>query len=402
MSDTIIMENREIALSVLSPTQKELEHGLKLHSNFLVFDSYGFQPHALFKGDILRQLVNQGASQREIKDKREESSMLGYVKNEEMRKEFIHAWRESGVNCVFQNAGEEGNSPMVLLKRLARFTYVVDMMKDIFYRAAVPEDIIRAKENKKFCLYFSGNGVPLSGDQYTVEEELRYIRIFFQLGVRMMHLTYNRRNLIGDGCGESSDCGLSDFGRTVIKEMNRVGVIIDVAHSGCRTSLEAAMVSEKPVVASHSAVSALNDHCRCKTDKIIKAIADKGGYIGICCIPSFLGRSGDINALLDHIDYISQKYGTDYVAIGTDRGYTLGNAESKEKAPDIKVRNRWEALWPEGSLNSKNAEQQVRTLAWTNWPIFTVGLVKRGYKDKDIEKILGGNVMRVAREVFPS
>ncbi|MFA6717439.1 MAG: membrane dipeptidase, partial [Victivallaceae bacterium] len=108
-----------------------------------------------------------------------------------------------------------------------------------------------------------------------------YIHVFFEFGVRMMHLTYNRRNLIGDGCGEPDDGGLSAFGRQVIAEMNRVGIIPDVAHCGQRTSLEAAQESGLPVVASHSACHSLAEHCRAKTDEVIEAIAKSGGYIGI-------------------------------------------------------------------------------------------------------------------------
>ncbi len=146
--------------------------------------------------------------------------------------------------------------------------------------------------------------MPIPQDWNSVEEELRDIRIFFQLGIRIMHLTYNRRNMIGDGCAEPANAGLSDFGRAVVAQMNHVGVIVDVAHAGWQTSLEAAQVSKRPMVSSHSGCCALNRHYRCKPDEVIGAIADTGGYIGICCIPAFLGGSGDISSVLDHIDYV--------------------------------------------------------------------------------------------------
>ena len=114
------------------------------------------------------------------------------------------------------------------------------MLGEFVTKAAVPEEIVVARKSGKHCLYFSGNGVPLTQQWNSVEDELRYIRIFFQLGIRIMHLTYNRRNMIGDGCAEPANAGFSDFGRAVIAEMNRVGVIPDCAHSGWQTSLEAA------------------------------------------------------------------------------------------------------------------------------------------------------------------
>jgi membrane dipeptidase len=250
----------------------------------------------------------------------------------------------------------------------------------------------------------SGNGVPLSQDWVSVQEELRYIRIFFQLGVRIMHLTYNRRNMIGDGCAEPSNAGLSDFGREVVREMNRVGVIVDVAHAGWQTSLEAAKASEKPMVASHSGCCAVNAHIRCKPDDVIRAIVDSGGYVGICCIPAFLGRGGDIHALLDHVDHVAQTFGTNHVTIGTDTAYTSRHAAAeRRKVPQRqRGRPRWAYFWPPGALGGESEDPGARqSLAWTNWPMFTVGLVQRGYTDEDIRKILGGNMLRVAKAVFP-
>ena len=165
-------------------------------------------------------------------------------------REYMDAWRASGVTCIFQNAGEEGQDPMRLIKRLARFTYVTDHLRDQVSKASTPDDVEAAKANGRHCLYLTGNGVPLTQDWLSVPDELRYLRIFYQLGIRMMHLTYQRRNMIGDGCAEKANGGLSDFGRSVIAEMNRVGVIPDCAHSGWQTSLEAAQISSRPVVAA--------------------------------------------------------------------------------------------------------------------------------------------------------
>jgi membrane dipeptidase len=237
-----------------------------------------------------------------------------------------------------------------------------------------------------------------------VHEELRYIRVFFQLGIRMMHLTYNRRNMIGDGCAEPANAGLSDFGRAVIAEMNRVGVIADCAHSGWQTSLEAARASSMPMVCSHSGCANVNAHHRCKPDEVIRAICDTGGYIGICCIPAFLGGSGDINAFLNHIDHVVKVFGADHVTIGTDTAYSSRTPASQQGGvPRHKARPRWENFWqPNDPLFDRtwHEPQMQESLAWTNWPLFTVGMVQRGYNDEDIRKILGGNVLRVAKAVL--
>jgi membrane dipeptidase len=316
------------------------------------------------------------------------------------RAEFEQAWKAAGVTCIFQNAGEEGQDPLRLLKRLARFTYVTDMLPDLVRRAATPEAIVAAKKEGRHSLYLTGNGVPLAQQWVSAEEELRYLRVFFQLGIRMMHLTYNRRNLLGDGCAEPANGGLSDLGRAAIAEMNRVGVIVDVAHSGWQTSLEAAKASTRPVVASHTGCASVHRHIRCKPDDVLRAIADTEGLVGICCIPRFLG--GGITALVDHIDYVVRKFGVDYVGIGTDVAYTSRAAawEEKRVPPLRRTRTRYEALWPKEAFVPLPGQQL--SLAWTNWPLFTVGLVQRGYSNQDIQKILGGNMLRVARAALRS
>ncbi len=389
---------RETALRILKPSPKVLERGLQLHAESLVFDSYAFSPRAAVDGDALAKAADAGASAIELKDMREDMAMTRVATDPVEQQEFRDAWRASGVTCIFQNAGEEGQDPMRLIKRLARFTFVTDLMRGFVSKAAVPDDVVAAKKEGRHCLYLTGNGVPLTQQWVSVPDELRYVRVFYQLGIRMMHLTYQRRNMIGDGCGEKSDAGLSDFGKSAIAEMNRVGVIPDCAHSGWQTSLEAAKVSSRPVVASHSVCGAIYPHIRSKPDEVIKAIVDSGGYIGICCIPRYLRGGGDIGALLDHIDYAIKKFGADHVAIGTDVAYQSQNASRKQaKVPKRgKRRSDFRSLWPADDF--KTTKEATESIAWTNWPLFTVGLVSRGHSDEVIRKVIGGNVMRVARE----
>ncbi len=390
-----IAKSREVALGILKPSAAELDRGLKLHAESIVFDSYGFGPRAAIDGDAMAAAMAAGASAVELKDMHEEMTMTRFVTDPVQEQEFRDAWRAAGVTCVFNNAGEEGQDPLRLLKRLARHTYTTDMMRGFVSKAATPGDIEAAKQEGRHCFYLTGNGVPLTQQWLSVEDELRYVRVFYQLGIRMMHLTYQRRNMIGDGCGEQSDAGLSDFGHRAIAEMNRVGVIPDCAHSGWKTSLEAAHASARPMVASHSTCEAVHTHFRSKPDNVIKAIVDTGGFIGICCIPRFLGGRGDISALLDHIDYAIKKFGPDSVAIGTDVAYMsqLAGAEQSKVPKAPKQRATFQTLWPQD--NFKTTSEMNDSIAWTNWPLFTVGLVQRGHSDEVIRKVIGKNVMRV-------
>ena len=401
-----MQQGRSVAKNILKPTRSQMEHGLELHSASVVCDAYGFAPNTALDGDFIKTLLERGISEEGWSDLIEEMHMMRCLTDAKEREEYLQAWEASGVTCVFQNAGVENNVWYQILKRFARFTHVTDVLRDLYVRATLPDDILVAKRQKKRCLYLSANAVPLRQEWNSVSDELYSIRMLFQMGCRMMHLTYNRRNMLGDGCAEPANGGLSDLGRAVVAEMNRVGVIVDVAHSGWQTSLEAAKVSKCPVVASHSVCCALNPHIRGKPDDVIRAIVERNGYIGITCVPAFLGRTGDIASLLDHIDHVARTFGVDHVAIGTDHGYMSSQEEAEwgKFSRNQAAPRSFASFWPRTDpLFDKKWQQdsQVQSLAWTNWPLFTVGLVQRGYSDADIGKIIGGNVVRVIRECWP-
>ncbi len=399
-----IQRAHDCALSLLKPSRADLEHGLDLHKNSIVIDSYGFGPNMAPDVDRILAARAEGASPAEIQNMREDMSMTRQVADAAEQLEFKAAWDASGVTCTFRNAGEEGQSPLKLIKRLAHFVYVCDFLRDFTPKAVTPDDIPLAKQAGRHCYYLTCNGVPLAENWLTVEEELTYLSVFYQLGCRMMHLTYNRRNMLGDGCAETANGGLSDLGRRVIAEMNRLGLIVDVAHSGWRTSLEAAQISAAPIVASHTVCDAVHHCCRAKPDDVIRTIADGGGLIGICGIPGFLGGTGTITALIDHVMHVVKTFGADYVAIGTDTNYASATSLADPNWMSVlpRARPRFESFWPPDDpdrLKCFQEPHQKLSLNWVNWPMFTVGLVQRGLADDDIQKIIGGNVLRVARAV---
>ena len=396
---------KKTGLTLLRPTSRDLSYGLGLHAESFVMDAYGFAPLTASNPAVFHKALQAGASSIELQDMSEEAAMLAAAYSTRARREYEAAWNQAGVHAIFQNAGEEGQAPLRLLKRLARFTHLTDLLGDFVARAATPDDLLSARRKGKHALYLTANGVPLAQDWVSAHAELAWIKLFFQLGCRMMHLTYNRRNMIGDGCAETSNAGLSDFGRIVIAEMNRTGVIVDTAHSGMKTTHEAAVCSSVPVVASHSACFDLHPHYRGKSDPVIRALANSGGYIGIACIPAFLGGRGNINTFLDHIIHAVRLVGADHVAIGTDQAYKPAGFRAKaKKRPTRPARPRWENFWRTDAVHPDdpawNRPAQALSLDWTNWPLFTVGLVQRGLKDSEIQKIIGGNVLRVAKAAW--
>ena len=152
-------------------------------------------------------------------------------------------------------------------------------------------------------------------------------------------------------------------------------------------------------MASHTAARALFDFARCKDDETLKAIADGGGMVGVYAYAGMLGGSDDLNMMLDHIQYIAKLVGTDHVGIGTDLHYSHHwpqEVYDMRPYPNAEYTSAWWGNWKKHPHKAKNPnENSTGSLAWTNWPLFTVGLVVRGFSDDDIAKIQGGNFLRV-------
>ncbi|NLF16412.1 MAG: dipeptidase [Lentisphaerae bacterium] len=395
---------RQAGLAALQPSARDLEYGLALHRRCLVIDGYGFGAMGAADPARLRALAAAGASERELADAREDGSMTRWASDAAQFQEAAEAWEAAGVDCVWINAGEESNEIGTLFKRLGRRTYACDLRPEFIRRAACPEDIPAAKDAGRRCLTMTANGVPLPQRWESVEDELSFIRPLFQLGVRMAHLVYQRSNPIGQGCGEPHDAGLTDFGRAVVAAMNRVGMIVDVAHAGMQTSLDAARCSDRPMVASHTVCHGLHPHFRGKNDAVMRAIADTGGCIGICAIGRFLGGTCDLRAFLDHVQYALNLVGPDHVSIGTDVAYAIAPPPSAAAAGSPlparpPQRPHWRSLWPEGPAVTPAPGADL-SLAWTNVPLITVGMVQRGLSDEVIAKVMGGNCLRVAKALW--
>ncbi len=147
---------RQSALDALKPSKKEIEHGLALHAGAIVMESYGFSPRCAIDGDAMRAAIAAPASDAELQDLHEDMIMTRCVTSASEKAEFLNAWKAAGMTCIFQNAGEEGQDPLRLMKRLARFTYVADMMRDEVFKAVTPDDIVTAKKQNKRCCTFQG------------------------------------------------------------------------------------------------------------------------------------------------------------------------------------------------------------------------------------------------------
>jgi membrane dipeptidase len=259
---------------------------------------------------------------------------------------------------------------------------------DLILPVYTVEDIHRAKREGK-------TGIIL-GFQNTsaFEDNLGYIRLFKELGVGVVQMTYNTQNLVGSGCYETRDGGLSDWGREVVAEMNRVGVLCDLSHVGAKTSEDVIRASKKPVAYTHCLPAGLKQHKRNKTDEQLKFIADRGGFVGVTMFPPFLkrGPKATVEDYVQAIDYVINIAGEDCVGIGTD--FTQDHDDeffrwiTHDKGTARKLVDFGSVINPKG----------MRRIA--DYPNLTAAMEKAGWRESKIRKVMGENWVRVLADVW--
>ena len=219
---------------------------------------------------------------------------------------------------------------------------------------------------------------------------------FYGLGQRVSQLTYNARTLIGNGSTERRDDGLSDFGVAIVERMNKVGMAVDVSHCGDTTTLDAFQASKKPVLITHANCRALNpNHPRCKTDEAIKAMAAKGGVMGITEVRMFVSPTEPtgLDAMLDHYDHVRKLVGVEHVGVGSDIDLLGYDAMPPDEYKQLKA----------GYKSSYGFRDKIDIDGYTfaKRPFdLAEGLIRRKYGDADVEAILGGNFRRVLKEIW--
>lgn len=249
------------------------------------------------------------------------------------------------------------------------------------------DDISAAKTSQRIGIIFGFQDTSPIGDN------LRLLSVYRTLGVRIMQLTYNHHNLVGAGCLEPEDGGLSVFGRQVIAEMNRLGILIDLSHCGPLTTMEAIDGSRKPVAITHANPFTRCPHPRNKSDAVLKQLASRGGVVGAVVFPPLL--TGQPHATLadylDTIDSLVDLVGIDHVGLGPDfmEEMPAEVAAQALRGMDPKVLQLFMAVQPTVGFESISACANV-----------TDGLLQRGYSVGDTQKIIGGNWLRLYRAVW--
>mgnify|MGYP002033280045 FL=1 len=275
------------------------------------------------------------------------------------------------------------------LADLAAYDHHVTSHADRLAKALTVGDIDAARADNRLALVYQlQNSTP-------VQKDLDRVDLLYGLGVRSIQLTYNYQNYVGAGCRERRDAGLTVFGLELIERMNAVGMLVDTSHAGMQTMADTIAHSRRPTIVSHTCCEQVHSHVRNTTDENLKALADSGGVVGICQIRNFVTAKtrDNLEHYFDHIDHAVRVAGVEHVCIGSDRDHRV--------IPDT-----------QDEIDLLIAEEGAQ-FSPDQWPLYITelngprrmevvhdGIVRRGYAAADVDRLLGGNLRRLYREVL--
>lgn len=311
----------------------------------------------------------------------------------------IEAIKASGMTAISMTVGRTGHTAGQFKDSVAEVARVNQMCEDhadklILVRKAA--DLAEAKRSRRLGIICNFQ------DTSPLESDPANIALFKGMGVRMIQLTYNRRNLAGDGAVEKADAGISEFGREVIAEIEAQKVLLDLSHGGRRTIADAVVAARRPFAITHTGCRALADLPRNVDDSALRATAEKGGVVGVYLMP-FLRMQGQPHAadLIAHIEHALKICGEDHVGIGTDG--SLGGSPINAEAYEAQ-RKFYQGRAARGIAAPGEAPDVLNLVPEYNSPrrFFDIGrdLAARGHSTKRIEKILGGNFARLFAEAW--
>lgn len=288
--------------------------------------------------------------------------------------------RAAGACFVHVNVGMDDEPWHFVVRLLRSFAARLNASPDLFVVAGSLDDVMRARRENKLAVAFDLEGSNMIGP------DPEAVGLYRDLGVRQMHLVYNRNNAAGGGCLDG-DAGLSEYGTALVRAVNRYGIMMDVSHSSRRTSLDVIALSSTPVVFSHSNARAITDHPRNITDEQIRACAAAGGVIGINGISEFIGDPlGRTESMMRHLDYMVQLVGPRHVGIGLDYVYGPLNDPSSPYSPP--------------AMKAWAATRKARDVQPEQMPELIAAMRSAGYSDEAVRMIAGGNFMRVAQAAW--
>jgi membrane dipeptidase len=302
----------------------------------------------------------------------------------------LEPWREAGIDYFSINVFYDPVPWTRCLENIAALRRRIPLEAPWAQLVSSVAEIDAAKQQGKAAVTFDIEGMnALNG-------RLDLVQTYYELGVRHMLFAYNRNNLAGSGCHDE-DVGLTDFGRSVIDEMNRVGMVVDCSHSGYKTTMEAMQRSTDPVVFSHSNALALADHGRNIRDDQIRACAEGGGVIGINGLNLFLGDEGAARAetVARHVAHVADLVGPEHVGISLDFDPPLSPDDQAGVGIEEQVEENPHYWPPEAGY-----DQPIEFLPLSGLPDICAELFRHGFSEHEMAGVLGGNFRRIAERVW--
>ena len=290
--------------------------------------------------------------------------------------------RAAGFDHISLNVGFGDDSIEQHLRMIASFRHWLGQRASDYTLVRTVDDIASARESGKLAVSFDIEGANAVADQISL------VQLYYDLGVRWMLLAYNRNSAAAGGC-QDDDCGLTHFGRLLIDEMTRVGMVVCCSHLGSRSAQEVLEYAPGQVIFSHSNPSAVRPHPRNISDALMRACAAKGGVVGINGVGPFLGDNDTRSeTFVRHVDYAVQLIGPQHVALGLDHVFDQAEVDAGMAA--------MKGLFPPelGYDKGMNFVQPEQLEAIVD------GLLRLGYAEENLRAILGGNLMRIARQVW--
>ncbi|MDR7522815.1 MAG: membrane dipeptidase [Armatimonadota bacterium] len=383
------------------------EEARRLHTEALVIDAQ--QPPVtrgfLFTEKMrtaLAEAALQGRARDEVEPLMAAMAVRELQTSEEARRAYRELWRTSGVTvaCGTYSGGmRPGDAFEQASRRIAEAYAYVDALGGDLTLVRRAADIERVHRDGTWGLVLDFQNTTPFGD------DLDRVDVFRDLGVRMVQLTYNLRNLVGDGCTEAYQGGLSHFGREVVRRLNEARILVDVSHCSEQVGWDALKVSSAPIVISHSSSKAICYHDRGKSDELARAVADRGGFFGVVVIPGFLSEAREVTLddFCRHVEHLVNVCGIDHVGIGTDKAGPGPGTDSLVAYPETMPLSRPGAFdWTGFRREEHRLTPDYRLTGYTNfgdWPNLTIALARWGFDEAELRKLLGLNFLRVFREV---
>ena len=389
------------------------EEARKLHYEALVIDAQ--QPPAtsgfLFTDSMraaLQEFALQGMTRGEASGRLATMAAREIRTSADAREMYMGLWDRSGVNVLsatYAGPGDPGASFERSVRVMAEARAIIDALEGELVLVLKADDIERVyREGKHGIIFDFQDTTPFGTD-------LDRIEVFHNLGLRVVQLTYNLRNLVGDGCTEVYKTGLTYFGREVVQCLNELNMAVDVSHSSEQVGWDALEVSSAPILVTHSSSCAVCYHDRGKGDELAKAVADKGGFFGVALVPGFLQDErylATLDDFVDHVDNLVDVMGIDHVGVGNDicgNGPETGSMiEYPEEMPGTieQARRRPQEFNWSGFREEHRITDEYHIAGYDNfgdWPNITVKLAERGFNEQELRKLLGLNYLRYFREV---